>query len=465
MRWGQFLIDVGEDGSRVVVSRAGEEWLTLKLRGLKALGGFIEDLDEVDHAFEQGPLRLAVRHSVGEHWTLRYALSAHGDAEPASWRLNYQAGPATCTWVWAAGAEGRLLVAPRDAKGPVLSFRLISGWLEEDDGRLWVIPRELELPDGGRFATTLQVSQVADLAEVGAGLPSWLPAMTVPDGEPVELATPDWAVVPPGNWEHVFDQGVYSVLPRLGVHRVTVHSPRGLTHLDVATAPPLTELLVRRADELSRQQLEQTAGELGSASAFVITEALARGLMSAPREAEELLEGQRPVAGDLLGIAVLAARSSRLGRTRGVRTALNLLGRSPVVRGYGRVVMRTWLAALALGLDAQEEAGRLLARGCSDPWGAFEQRLFTLRSAEGAAPAVAGLVNVLGGGLPGHPGEADDVEVAHAVGLLSLCPEEWPGAHTSAEAVGKSRLQLLARLVDEPDDEVLAWLVLGEGLL
>ena len=90
--------------------------------------------------------------------------------------------------------------------------------------------------------------------------------------------------------------------------------------------------------------------------------------------------------------------------------------------------MAAWLASLALGEDARDDALALLTRPTGSEWVALELSVLNLRSVEVAGGLFAGLINALGGDLPGEPIGLDVVQQAHLVGLLQLCPEEWPMA-------------------------------------
>ena len=96
--------------------------------------------------------------------------------------------------------------------------------------------------------------------------------------------------------------------------------------------------------------------------------------------------------------------------------------------------------------------------------------MLNLRSAEVAGPLFSGLINTLGGDLPGEPVGLDAVQQVQLTGLLQLCPEEWPMAVGAAACATKNSRRLLAQVAASdfanPEDlAVLAWLALGESLV
>ena len=113
MRWGAFTVEVAADGAGFRLLHGSDEWATFSLHGVRPSGRFTDDDDEVEHAFGCSGCSFAVRHSVGQHWTIRWALSA---AEPSELvqvpSLRVRPGQVSVVWAWAAGAEAVLVVAP-----------------------------------------------------------------------------------------------------------------------------------------------------------------------------------------------------------------------------------------------------------------------------------------------------------------------------------------------------------------
>lgn len=458
LRWGRFTIEPDDAGLRTAVRLDGETWATFVIDGARPVARFTDDEDEVEHAFSVGRCRLAVRHTVAEQWGMRWAFGNPGaQAADPRVRLRIEPGPRLHLWVWAAGAEGLIVLSPAEAARPVLALRVQQGVLRTSGDELALRPVG-ELAPGGRYVTVLRVRQHTGIEEVAAGLPDWLPGLALPWGEPLELRTPDWAVVPPDDMEAVTEDGWVTLQPRRGVARVLVHSPRGVTDLEVATAPPLEDLLAARAHDLLEEE-----DALDGAQACVVAEALTRNLAADPWAARRLVRAAVRRPEGLLGIAALVDLILLEGGTPEIARAFDELARQPVTPGYGRVVMRAWLASLSSDAEVGERAGALLARR-GGALANFELSLLSLRSAEGAAGMLEAAINAVGGDLPGEPWDLETAELARFAGLLALCPEEWPLSSAAARAADKARTLLRAWLHEEPDDEALAWLAVDASL-
>lgn len=558
MQWGAFSVEVAAEGTSFRLLHGAEPWAVFSLHGLTPTGRFTNDADEVEHAFAIPGFACSVRHSIGQAWTLRWALSASdstgqadstGSADPtfqaesagqvqstiqaesagqadstgpadptiqaqsagqaqstiqaespatlhqicgeehlvrdpvddrwcsvAAPELRVRPEPAAVVWVWAAGAEGVLCVAPRHRAGPVVGLRLIAGWLQNQPpdqpssssapGGFALAPAPLELDPGRRWVGTLRAELHPSLDAMACSLPSWLNPLELSAGQPWEFHQPDQAlVVEPPATARAEGNGV-QVTGGAGRAGVTLHSPRGLTSLTLSFAPTLDTLLAAGASQVLRGDQPVEA-----AAAFVVVEALGRSLISQPQAAQAWLDDydwQRDP--DLLAIATGIVRGQRAGNAAPVRAALGRLHLIHPQLGFGRVVLAAWLAGLALGVDAGTDAVALLTRPSSSDWVALELNVLNLRSVEVAGPLFGGLINALGGDLPGEPVGLDLVQQAQLTGLLQLCPEEWPMARAAAACAAKNSRRLLAGVAasdfSDPDDlAVLAWLALGESLV
>ncbi len=493
MRWGAFAIRVRDDGTGFALLHDEDVWADFELDGLQPTGRFTDDADEVEHGFTLGEATCAVRHAVGDAWTIRWALRAGGSPSPGDGscgpppdpeavrgdgsfvppselgtppRLSVRPGPGCVAWAWPAGAEGLIAIAPSGRAAPVIGLRLTQGWLEDAAGAFALAPSDLTLTPGRRWVGTLRADLYPSMDALGARLPPWLAPLELNAGQPWEFREPDQALVvaPPVTTRAEGD--AVQVIADAGRVGVRVHSPRGLTSLTLSFAPQFDTLLAAGASRVLRSKAPVTP-----AGGFVVAEALGRALISEPSAAERLLDdrdwSQEP---DLLSIATGIVRGQRSGNARMVRAALRRLGLVHPQLGYGRVVMAAWLATLALGEDAGDEALALLSRPSGSEWVALELNVLHLRSREVSGGALAGLINALGGDLPGEPVGLDAVRQAQLVGLLQLCPEEWPMAPTAAVCTIKNSRRLLAGVAasdfTQPDDlEVLAWLALGQSLV
>lgn len=457
MRWGRFRIEPDESGVRTVVSYGDKVWATLTVDGAQPAGRFTDDPDEVEHAFTIGRARLAIRHTVAEQWGVRWAFrNPTAEAVDPAVRLHVEASSRAHCWVWAAGAEGLIVLSPAEAARPVLALRVQQGALRASGEHLAMRPVGA-LPPGGRFVTVLRSRQHTSLTEVAASLPDWLPELTLEAGEPFEVYAPDWAIVPAQGLQPATEEGWVSVQPRPGLLGVAVHSPRGVTELEVASGPALDELLTGRAHDLLEEDV------LDGAQACVVAEALTRNLVADPWGARRALRAavRRPLG--LLGIVALVNLTLLEGGSPEIARVFDELARQPVTPGYGRVVMRAWLASLSSGVEAGDRAAELLARR-GGTLANFELSLLSLRSAEGAAGMLAAVINAVGGDLPGEPWDLEVADLARHAGLLALCPEEWPQAAEAARAADKTRTMLRAWLHQRPDDEALAWLAVDASL-
>ena len=467
MQWGALAVDVAPDGAHFRLLHGSDEWAVFSLHGMRPTGRFTDDPDEAEHGFALRDAACAVRHSVGQAWTVRWALNA---AEPLELDgpplLRVRPGPGSVVWAWAAGAEGVLVVGPRRRAAPVVGLRLTQGWLQPDGDGFALAPDALALTPGRRWVGVLRADLYPNTQAMAAILPAWLAPLELTAGQPWEFRQPDQALVvrPPATTRAEGD--VVQVIGDAGRAGVVLHSPRGLTALTLSFAPSLDTLLAAGASMVLR-----TDEPLTPAAAFVLTEALGRSLISQPRAAEARLDGydwQREP--DLLAIATGIVRGQRSGTARPVRTALKRLQVIHPQLGFGRVVMAAWLASLALGEDVRAEAVALLTRPSAADWVALELNVLNLRSVEVAGPLFEGLINALGSDLPGEPVGLDVVQQAQLTGLLQLCPAEWPMALAAASCATKNSRRLLAAVAAadfaDPDDfAVLAWVALGESML
>ncbi|MFT4217047.1 MAG: hypothetical protein QM619_07665 [Micropruina sp.] len=483
MRWGAFSVGVRADGTGFTLLHGDDVWADFELHGLTPAGRFTDDADEVEHGFTLGDASCSVRHTSAEAWTVRWALRAgdpvQGDSRspapqagalggslPEPPRLSVQPASGCVAWAWAAGAEGLIAIAPSGRPAPVVGLRLIQGWLQDAGDGFALAPPDLVLPSGRRWVGTLRAELYPSMDAIGARLPAWLAPLELSAGQPWEFREPDHALVvtPPASTRTEGD--AVQVIGEPGRAGVTVHSPRGLTSLTVSFAPMLDTVLAAGASWVLRSGAPVTP-----AGAFVVAEALGRALISQPSAAERLLDDRDwSQDADLLAIATGIVRGQRSGNARMVRTALRRLGMMHPQPGYGRVVMAAWLASLALGEDARQEALGLLSRPSVSPWVALELNVLNLRSQEVSGGSFAGLINALGGDLPGEPVGLDAVRQAQLVGLLQLYPEEWPMAQPAAACATKNSRRLLAAVAAsdfrKPDDlAVLAWLALGQSLV
>lgn len=472
LAFGAGSIDVEADGA-ATLHAPDAPVVTVGLTDVDGLGMTADTDDEVEHAFRAQGLQVFQRHSTGESWRMRWVV-ANPTPRPASVTLplSVSAAPGRSVWCWAAGASGLVVVAPNEKSGPVLVIRLDQGHLELESPvstrggatplRLRLAPDELLLAPGRRWVVAVTASWVTDLSGVMALLPPWMEWPFLHQGEPWVAALADVGVTLPEGVDAVLDAetSLLEVRGGPGRHVIGVHEARGITRVALEWAPPLTAA----ATSIAFAALVSPGDRPGDAESLCIQHALQHGALAERELAEELLDRVDWTRdGSLLATAFGLQQAVRTGEAAAVTEALDLLGRLPVTVGFGRVVLRAWLACVATGLDAQQRCLSLLNRSAVDEVAALENALLRGCRPESGVPALAGLVNRLGGRLPGEPLELDWRDQAQLVGILELCPEVWPVAGLAGEVAAKTRTRLLAAWADRRlrDPEAIAWLLLA----
>lgn len=438
------------------------------------------DADEAEHSFVLGALRVHQRHAVDESWRWRWVVVNESSATLAvDLALDLVPASGWTVWCWLAGAAGLITVSPRIGAGPVLAIRLEQGHLESggaftggdrlpglpvgaSPGLLRLAPADLRLDPGQRWVVTANARWVPDLVAAAALLPPWLEPVHLPAGEPwgARLADVGVTVAEPARAWYDDVEGVVWVVGPPGRHEVGVHGAQGVTRVALEWACPIDEALSMAA---SRALAVRDQG-FTAAEAFCTQAALDRSLLagtSAVHDELDRFDWTRRT--DLIAIAFGIARATAEGEAAMVGEALRALASLRVEVGYGRVVMRAWLASLGVGTDAHQRCLALLGRQASDATAALESSLLHYRSADAGESALAGLVGLLGGDLPGELIGVDWADQARLVGLLELCPQEWPLAAYAARTAEKTRRRILAAYADGRirSAEPLAWLLLS----
>ena len=472
LNFGAGSLEVGADGA-ATLHAVDAPVVTVGLTDVDGLGMTADTDDEVEHAFSAQGLQVYQRHSTGESWRMRWVV-ANPTPRPASvtLRLSVIAAPGRSVWCWAAGSSGLVVVAPRERAGPVLLIRLDQGHLDLESPastraaatspRLRLAPDDLLLDPGRRWVVAATASWVPDLADAMARLPPWMEWPFLLEGESWVAALADVGVTLPEGVHAVLDAetSLLQVRGGPGRHVIGVHEARGITRVALEWAPPLTSA----ATSIASAALASPGDRPGAAESLCIQHALQQGTLAEREFADDLLERVDWTRdGSLLAIAFGLQQAVRTGEAAAVTEALDLLGRLPVTVGFGRVVLRAWLACVATGLDAQQRCLGLLSRPAVDEVAALESALLRRSRPESGVPAVAGLVNRLGGRLPGEPFELDWRDQAQLVGILELCPERWPVAGLASEVAAKTRTRILAAWADRrlTDPEAIAWLLLA----
>jgi len=392
--------------------------------------------------------------------------------------------PGWCGWSWTPDVEGFIVVAPDgtgpDAAAESLVIRLRHGfWRSAHDRPVFVAAtrRDAEAPrsasaafhladpsgalrPGGRHQVTLEVLALDSPAEAVRFEPTWLPELVAPAGEEVRFDTPDLAVVP-GRDAWASTDGTSAVVTgRPGHREVAVHGVRGVERLRVSWVPDLAPFLAGLAGALTTRRPSGVSSGTGA----VVAGALARGACVDPEAVLDWLEREDWLArGDLLGVAISSVVAVQTRDAALLDGAWAVLQHLQPGRGVGLVTMRVWLASLSVSGEAADLAGHLGRRNF-DPVARLEYALLADGDPGLWGSAVTGLVNRLGGGLPGQPIGLSAVDAALAISVLRLVPESWPQRRAASLAAGKGTGLLLADCADglHPQLDGLGWLLLGE---
>ncbi len=475
LSWADGLVAVEADGSASLEDADGEV-VTVRLTGVRPLGLTCRADDEAEHEYAGAHLRIFQRHAVGETWRWRWVVANEtADAAEVDVRLDLACAPGYAAWCWAAGASGLIVVAPTERQGPVLAVRLDQGWWgmpprderrpgspdPEGSGRLRLAPPELTLDPGRRWVVSATGEWLTGIDQVLAKLPAWMQWPYLDADEPWGAELADVGVTADDAVELYFgpETGLVWVTAEPGSHIVGVHEGRGITTVALEWARPLAEV----AAAVGSDALDPGGSAPDPAVALCLQYALDQGAISAAG-VDDVLDLVDWTGHDgLFGVAFGLQRAVRDGEAVSVTEALRILDRLPATIGFGRVVMRAWLACVATGVDARRRCLDLLGRRATDGFAALESSLLHYRSPDSGMPGLAGLVNLLGGELPGEPYAMSWAEQARLVGVLDLCPEEWPVAALAAEVAGKTRTRILSAWSDGrlADAEPIAWLVLG----
>lgn len=474
--WQDFQLSWSPDGEILTIARFGVRWATLTLGDVTPTAPAELDADEARHQLTRGAVTVETRSTFGRAWDLRI-MAAHAEPEPValpalSWTIDCAAGHVA--WAWGAGAHGLFTLAPADRAGPVLAFTLRGGYLGFVGGdahpalpglgdatpepTLMFAPAGFQLAPGRRWVSRVEASVHPHVDAVRALTPGWLVPLHAEAGETLSLTLPDVGFVPGPGVRLYTEESETLIDGDAGLRQLDLNEARGVTHLEVSWAPRAQDVLATLAGYAVASGRPPSA-----AAAFVVAEAMAAQVVADPQAADDYLEA---FDGDperaIFSAAALASEAVRTGRPSRLHHARALLRQAPAGLGFGRAAMRTWLAGISLGED-WEGLVDAFARQGENPLAQLELSLVGYRSAESGIPALSGVVNRLGGTLPGLPVGLDDVAAASLVGLLDLCPDEWSVSLRAGACADKTRRRLRASVVNRPDLglDVMAWLLLG----
>jgi hypothetical protein len=469
--WGEAEIRVDADGLAVQLVRG--EHLVVELGWVGATGAeasMIAD-DEIEHTLATPVGRLLQRQAVNDGWRSRWVLVREaGGHVPVVERIRVSPGPEYALWSWGSGVTAMLAVCPAHSSGPVLGLRLEQGYLAPAgrpvlgaaSAEYVVAPDDAVLGNGERLVTVLAAQWYPTLGAFETRLPGWVAETQLDDGVTWWGDVADFGISVPEGVELGYQGGAVSVDGPIGLQTIQVHTPRGLSRLDLEWVPQLEAVLHPLAAGVLR-----AGGQPSIAEALCLQFASDRKAVWLDPLAQDLLDQVDWEAdGSLMAAAFALARGRSLGEAALVSDGLRLLARLPAGVGFGRVVMAGFLASLGVGLDAHDRCLELLGRPAVGRTASLESSLLHYRSADFGQAELAGVANRLGGLLPGEAPLLDWTELAQLVGLLDLCPPEWPEANHYAQVASKARGHLLCAYVDGriTSAEPLAWLLLSPEL-
>lgn len=471
IHWGEAELRVEYDGSAMRLLRG--PFLVVELTWIDAVAAepMLVTEDEIEHSLTTASGRLLQRAAINDGWRSRWVLVRdHDGAIQVEERLRVRPGPEFALWSWGTGVNAVIAIGPAHEAGPVLGLRLEQGYLEQADDRprgaaaveYRVAPTGTVLETGERLVTVLGAHWYASISEFEQRLPPWVLDTQLDDGVTWWADIADFGVSVPDGLELGYFDGQVSVDGPPGRRIIEITSARGLSRVPLEWVPQTEQVLHQLVKELLDSGRKPNVYE-----AFCLQLSADRRAVWLDPTAHELLDRVDWEAdGSLFGVAFALTRGRALGEAAVVSDALRLLSRYPVGVGYGRVVMAGFLASLSVGLETQARCLEMLARPAVGRTAALESSLLHYRSADFGTAELAGVANRLGGLLPGDGPLLGWTELAQLVGLLELCPPEWPGASYYAQVASKARGQLLCAYVDGrvTAAEPLAWLLLTPEL-
>lgn len=386
-----------------------------------------------------------------------------------------------CGWSWTADVDGFVVVAPRWRAGEVLRIRLRKGFLRAAQQRpvFTSEPRReggaglpvgcaafhLANPTGslkahGRHQLVLTLGPVPTFDEAAQHLPDWLPPLVASAGDEVRFVTPDLALVPGPGATLILDDTVAVLTGEAGHRELAVHGVRGVQRLRVTFPPSLPAFLA----DLGAALKSRRPSAVTTATGAVIAAGYERGAVLDDELVLDWLEREDWLArADPLGVAIAGVVATRTRDVTLLEGAWDALEGLPWQAGSGLVTMRLWLAALTVTGGAPD-LGALLQRRATDELGALELALLRHAEPEVWGGRVSGLIQSLGGVLPGQPVGMPASDAALRVSLLRLVPEAWPQRPEASATAVKASAQLLADFADglHTSWDGLAWLLLGD---
>lgn len=429
------------------------------------------------------PFAARLRHLADEEgWTTVVSIDNGSEDERALPPLGVAVtvAPSWAGWSWTSDTEGFLVVAPSDGwAGEALMVQVRRGfWRVTQHSPVFASPRRrseevqrgvatfhLANPTGalrghGRHQTTLEMSAIRSLQDAASAVPDWMPDLVVAENDELRFETPDQAVVPGPGVSMGTDDTAAVLMGSAGHREVAIHGLKGVQRVRATFTPEPSLFLADLATALKSTR----PSALPTSTAVVIASGLARRATHDQAAVLDWLEREDWLArGDVFAPAVAAIVAAETLDEALLSAACEALLDADVVPGSGIIATRLWLATLRMGLPPVDLTS-LFARVSADGLGGFEAAVLQNRDPGRWAPYALGLVNQLGGALPGQPVGLPEADAGLMIALLRLMPEGWPGRQAAAEASEKAARMLLADHQDGLHASYvgLAWMLLGE---
>lgn len=451
------------------------------------------DTDEVEVTRRhRDRLQVVVRHTFGDRWSVRVALSNLGPASCtlAEVSLGWTPAPQTPAWALAAGAAGSYAVFAPDGRGPVLGGVLELGAVESvSPTALGLGPVRLE--PAGRYVVQWQWRWYASPRafahrSIGQRSDRQVPrSLHLPADEVATISAGDdeALVLAPGvAAEPVRDQLELTAGP--GRYPIEVRWARGVTHYDLGWADPVAVLLAQLAESLLAGP-RTPAGvvaltDVNAASAVQFALRLGLDDPETAGEALDLFTARLPEPVQLAPrtASYLCGEFDRTGDLEWLEAATEVVLRvTRVLPGLGLAASQVGLARLLADrpLDALTRRVRALATAAPPPGsGSVADQVAGLELAvftQGADPTsdllarIGALGGWLGAGLKGSAVRPLPVEAAaHLAAVLAATSDavseqlrtRWP---CTVHELGRwTEAATIARLAGQPVTAAHTWL-------
>lgn len=331
---------------------------------------------------------------------------------------------------WLAGSHGFVLLDPGRPDGRLLALVQERGDGQFSSGRRFLFRQAATRPTRLSWAC----EWIEHPRQLTDRIPPWWPRRTTfESGDELVLELPDAAIEAAG--VQVTDRGddARAIAGRDGPHIASVHEGSGTTLVHLWWAPPLASELARRA-----QTAMSFDPRLAPAhAAWIVSRASKQGTETWLDAACDELVGGEPSA---FAAAVLADHAMRRGDDDLLQAAIDRL---PTDDGRELAWIHVALACQIMGRDVPSAQVTLpvAAHNHTVPPEEFWRRL-----------------TVLGRGLPGEVGT--HLEIARAVALASLAPEQWDFSGWWMTPLSILVEDATRRLLAERcSDDVFAWLL------